>query len=46
MPNYYCLTCDRESTNERCRDCGDVGDELCAVCGFTCENCICEEEIA
>jgi len=45
MPRFYCLTCDKESHDETCIDCGDVGDELCdGGCGKTVENCECKTQ--
>ncbi len=40
---YYCLTCDGPTIEEKCRDCGNVGDYICPTCGEVLDNCDCEE---
>jgi len=39
---YYCDTCDKESSDETCRDCGELCSEICQNCGNNIENCPCE----
>jgi hypothetical protein len=42
MDRYYCLRCDKESNDETCIDCGDVGDLICPTCDEVLDNCNCE----